>query len=90
MEKPFQRHVDGRYGAPMGRPSDAAKTFVGKVHLQYVPFIDQAYDQGGAYWGMPADLWCAWDDEGHEMYMRAPSRDRAKVETGLAANRFYR
>jgi len=79
-DAPFYRNVSSKYGAPMGRRSDGPTEFVGKVHLQCVPFVDGDYDPGGAYWGGPPSnpLFCAWDDEGHVFYTRAHSREAAK------------
>ena len=31
----------------------------GKLQMEHVRFVDQCYDYGGAYWGMPANLWHA-------------------------------
>lgn len=58
---PYNVPVNGRYGAPMGRadvggPDDAPL----RLTIRPVPFHDGCYDNGGAYWGGPADLWCAW------------------------------
>jgi len=55
-----------KYGAPMGRRDDLKELYDVaqpdsiKVHLQHVPFVDGCYDQGGAYWGYPANLYAAW------------------------------
>lgn len=79
--KPFQVNVSSRYGAPMGRRYDKLDAVKGRVHLQSVPFVDGCYDQGGAYWGSPANLWCAWgesEDEQLVTFLRAPSREAAK------------
>lgn len=90
---PYTQKVNGRYGAPMGRRSDHAQDFVGRVHLRRVPFVDGDYDPGGAYWGGGGGpLFCAWDDEGHVLYFRHDSRDAAKAEL-LGMNQsisFYR
>jgi hypothetical protein len=75
-----------KYGAPMGRRSDLAGDGEPiKLHLRYVPFVDGCYDQGGAYWGSPANLYVAWgyEDQGdgeyrYEYYIRANSRNDAK------------
>jgi len=88
--KPFQVPVSAKYGAPMGRRSSNAEDFQGKAHLQRVPFVDGDYDQGGAYWGGPATLWCAWDDHGAVIYVRADDRDAAKADEDLAGLLFYR
>ena len=74
---PFYTNVSSKYGAPMGRRSDAA--MYGKLRLVRVPFVDSCYDPGGAYWGMPANLYCAWNDEGTH-YLRASSREDAKAQ----------
>ena len=52
-------NVSAKFGAPMGRaewlPADPEAG--GKLQLAYVRFVDQCYDYGGAYWGMPANLY---------------------------------
>ena len=70
-------------GAPMGRREshreDLLNTEV-SLHLQYIPFFDGAYDEGGAYWGYPANLYRAINaDLGIEMFVRA--NWRADAET---------
>ena len=54
-----------------------------RLHLQRVPLHDGCYDKGGAYWGGPANLWCAWgedaDENRVEIYTRADSRQKAKL-----------
>ena len=62
-----------------------------RLHLRRVPFVDQCYDQGGAYWGCPANLFCAWS-EGVEIYLRANSRQdaRSKVLLLVPQAKFYR
>ena len=80
--------VNGSHGSPMGRSSynDLPHKAI-KVHLNYVPFIDGAYDRGGAYWGCPANLYCAefqiyneQEDKEYEgcCFVRASSRTEAK------------
>lgn len=77
--KPFQIPVGSKYGAPMGRPQDDVEDFVGPVYLQKVAFFDGDYDEGGAYWGGGSTpLYCAWDDEGHAIYIRAKDSFEAK------------
>lgn len=65
-----------------------------KMRLYRLPFIDVAYDQGGAYWGSPANtyravtqnkqLWLSnWDGSPQEprhieTFVRASSRKAAK------------
>jgi len=82
-------------GAQMGRcdvlPDDRTQSV--KLHLRRVPFVDYCYDQGGAYWGGPANLWCAWGD-GVVIYVRDPDWDReavkAEIREVLPNARFYR
>lgn len=71
-------------GARMGRRNIIPADYAGqKLNLRRVPFVDGAYDPGGAYWGTPANLWCAWGEtetEKLEVYVRAADRQRAKLE----------
>lgn len=92
---PFQVNVSCKYGAPMGRYSNTATELTGRVHLRYVPFVSGDYDQGGAYWGggqYTQPLFCAWDNEGRTVYLRAASRESAKAQlsTENPAITFYR
>lgn len=85
-----------KYGAPMGRRSDLATDGDPiKLCLRHVPFIDGCYDQGGAYWGSPENLWVAWGDDGDEvcvLYVRARDRQDAKAQVIAHRHnaRFYR
>ena len=75
-------------GSPFGRANYNTCMFAPvKVHLTRVPFVDGAYDRGGAYWGSPANLWCAefqfyneLEQKEHEgmCFVRASSREEAK------------
>lgn len=83
-------NLDCSRGAPMGRPEfhrfDLGNTVVQFV-LQYVPFFDGGYDEGGAYWGFPYDLYRAVSVEHNiEMFIRAESREKAKYRVC----RFYK
>lgn len=55
-----------------------------KLHLQKVRFHDGDYDAGGAYWGSPADLWCAFSTDASvneytvRVFVRAANRAEAK------------
>ncbi len=90
---PFESNVSSKYGAPMGRGHSPLGS--GLVHLRRVPLDQGGYDKGGAYWGTGQSLWCAWDAEGGEVYLRADSRQAAKVSilaghSDPEAVRFYR
>lgn len=66
-----------------------------KLHLERLRFIDGCYDQWGAYWGSPANLYCAWGDAGEIqafVFVRASSRHEAKekVLMKLPSAKFYR
>ena len=92
--KPFQVPVNCSRGAPMGR-IDRITDFAPKLHLERVPQIDGDYDQGGAYWGGPATLYCAWSEGADGIqacYVRASNRANAKAEVlaRYPAAKFYR
>lgn len=75
---PF-RKVDCRYGAPMGRRSDAPGNFVDapKLYARHQGGCE-GYDRGGAYWGTPCNVWAVWTRGGEAVtYVRAWSRDEA-------------
>jgi len=69
-------------GSMMGRRNIIPDDYDGeKLHLRRVPFVDSCYDQGGAYWGGPANLYCAWcetETEQMQVFVRADNRDDAK------------
>lgn len=55
-----------------------------ELHLQYIPFVDGDYDEGGAYWGSPANLYRAVNVEhGVEMFVRANWRKDAEDKVKL-------
>ena len=70
-------------GSQMGRRNIIPADYAGeKLKLRRVPFLDGGYDAGGAYWGTPANLWCAWGEtatEQMEVFVRATDRDDAKL-----------
>ena len=49
--------VNCKYGSPMGRNSYGEKPIdKTRVYDCKIPLYDGAYDKGGAYWGLPANL----------------------------------
>lgn len=86
-----------KYGADMGRRSilPANCNALIKLRLTRLPFVDGDYDRWGAYWGSPANVWCAWgeDDETQvRIFVRGDIREIAKeaVRDLLPNARFYR
>ncbi len=77
MNKPQLPAVNCQYGAPMGRP-EWADDFTEPCRCFHVRFVDGAYDQGGSYWGAPANLYCCTNGEGVQLFIRAVSRQDAK------------
>ena len=75
---PFEYEAGSKYGAQMGRRSTPLAELVGKVKLQRVKMYDGDYDKGGAYWGAPANVWCAANREGLLLFCRSSSRQAAK------------
>lgn len=84
-------------GSQMGRrnvlPDD--RNIPAKLHLVRLPFVDGCYDKWGAYWGSPANVWCAWGDCAEvavKVFIRANDRREAKarVREELPNARFYR
>lgn len=49
-----------KYGAPMGSQSFCDTEARTRIYLQRLAFTDQCYAADGTYWGMPANLWCAF------------------------------
>ena len=72
--------VPCKYGAPMGRPSDAPGNFVDapRLYARKARFVDGCYDKGGAYWGAPANVWAVWTRDGESVcYVRAGNHAEA-------------
>ena len=76
----FER-VNSSYGAPMGRQADGyLETGVHRfVRLFRVALDSGGYDNGGAYWGFGAPLWCAIDGDGSRQFVRASTRAMAAL-----------
>ena len=84
---PFPK-VSGKYGAPMGRHGDNPANLHGIKRL-YCRHQGggYGYDRGGAYWGLPSNVYGVWAHLGGEIvctYVRANSRQAAiaKVRAG--------
>lgn len=81
--------LPGHLGAVDWQPGD-------RLRLVRVPFVAGAYDQAGAYWGAPANLWIATETlptpSGVTIFVRAGSRSWAKAEVRklVPDARFYR
>ncbi len=77
--------VSDRYGSPMGRTSYGELTDVKPRSLELFRVrLNDGYDDGGAYWGSPNNIYCARDRNGeHRRFVRAGSRDEARRELSL-------
>ena len=83
MQKQFNPfpEVSGRYGSPMGRSSGNPTKLqdVKRLHTRHQGG-GNGYDKGGAYWGLPSNVWGVWariDGEVTCTYVRAGSRESA-------------
>jgi hypothetical protein len=72
--------VDGRYGAPMGRIGGSSPSPEGTVTISKVSLDSGGYDVGGAYWGIPNNLYMADDGDGFTRFLRAEDRAAATAE----------
>jgi hypothetical protein len=61
-----------------------------KLQMEKLAMCD-GYDAGGAYWGHPNNLYCAWNGE-TRVFVRAESRKQAKdmVRAMIISAKFYR
>lgn len=66
-------------GSQMGRRDTLPASAHPKLRLRPLPFVCGCYDRWGAYWGAPADLWIAWDDEGTQLFRRGDTRESVKA-----------
>jgi hypothetical protein len=83
--------VGNKYGAPMGRVSAPDLDLSPRsVRLFRVPLDSGGYDNGGAYWGFPDDLWCARDRDGSQQFVRSPARYSAAFALGIPATALVR
>lgn len=84
--KQFQ-NVSSRYGAPMGRDGFGTLENVEPRALRlFAVRLDRGgYDDGGAYWGHGATLWCARTEDGEFFQTcRAGSRESAALQLEIA------
>jgi len=82
--------VNCKYGAPMGRDYFGIETNHPKgISLFQVNLVDGGYDDGGAYWGTPNNLYCARDTKTngkeYQQFTRAKNRREAAENLGLEA-----
>ena len=98
MSLPKLSNASSSRGAQMGRSDIHAldRDAPIKLHLVRVKLYDGCYDEGGAYWGGPSDLWRVRSTEQVELsvnrctglpmvdhvefFIRAESREEAKRE----------
>jgi len=77
INHPQLPNVSSSRGAPMGR-SEYIEGLEEPARCFRLKFFDGCYDEGGAYWGYPANVYCALNDSGLQMFVRASSRKVAK------------
>ena len=83
MSKQFPE-VSSKYGAPLGRLTSLLGATPKGIRLFKVRLDSGGYDDGGAYWGFPNDLWCAQCPEGGQEFVRASSRLVAAARLSLS------
>jgi len=69
--------VSCRRGAPMGR-RESTEGARAPARCFRVRFVDGCYDEGGAYWGAPANVYCATNEEGLLLFCRAAGSSRGR------------
>lgn len=77
---PWRQRGGSRFGAKMGRASSVWSEAPPAPHVVLISRVDlvEGYDDGGAYWGEPSDLWCAWTDSAEfAVFFRAPDEREA-------------
>lgn len=77
IKNPQLPSVNCYYGATMGR-REYTEGLDTPSRCFRLNFVDGCYDEGGAYWGLPANVYCAMNDEGLQLFCRASSRNEAK------------
>lgn len=80
--RPTDERVASHRGAPMGRSTFTTGLYAtpaGESHtvtLYRVRLDSGGYDKGGAYWGVPDNLYCAYSD-GFQAFARAENAAQA-------------
>lgn len=78
------KKVNCQYGAPMGRAAYGIPQDGEKYRLYHMKLDSGGYDDGGAYWGIGAPLYCAEDVEGdYRQFTRARTRREAAAKLGI-------
>ena len=67
----------------MGRPTSPLGVGDKNIRLFKVRLDSGGYDDGGAYWGFPNNLWCAQCPEGGQEFTRASNRLVAAAQLSL-------
>lgn len=74
--------VNCTYGAPMGRRDGREPVNPQRRICVRFQHGGDGYDRGGAYWGLPSNVWAVWNAGEPETikYVRAWSRDAARSQ----------
>lgn len=80
-------NVSSPFGSPMGRldclPKEGDNP-APKLRMERLEFVDQCYDKGGAYWGLPENIYYALNkDKGIRVFVRANDREEAKLKVRM-------
>ena len=70
--------VNCTYGAPMGRTECQPLSTKGVITVRQVAINDGGYDSGGAYWGLPNNLYHCTNEEGLSVFFRGVNSNRVK------------
>lgn len=81
MGKQFS-DVNCSLGAPMGRAAYGDPNGHELFRLFKVQLDSGGYDDGGAYWGLPNNIYCA-QGEDFQRFVRADSREEAADELNI-------
>lgn len=80
----YHRNAVTIRGAAMGRHSDLSFDTECRCICRRVPLDSGGYDKGGAYWGLPGNLFMVeardGEDEGKLTYVRASGKEAAMAK----------
>lgn len=78
IDSPSNTSGGDRFGAYMGRPPKEGEP-TSRLYLRRIPIDSGGYDPGGAYWGLGAPLYEAFDDSGGFYWTERGTRESVKA-----------